>query len=85
MEIKLFGSFRKYGNGEFIEIAINDTITIARLKELFIKKIIEIEGSFNEEAIVDASAFAVNDEIVADNYQIKNNDILAILPPVCGG
>ncbi len=31
-------------------------------------------------------AVSVNDEIVSDpNFSLKNGDIIAILPPVCGG
>lgn len=32
-------------------------------------------------------AVAINDEIIKenDNFSIKNNDVISLLPPVCGG
>ncbi len=33
-----------------------------------------------------SSAVAVNDTIIKDrNYQLKDGDVVTILPPVCGG
>ena len=85
MRINLFGTFRKYGNGEFIEITIGDGFVISDIRNLFIKQIIELEPNFNEQDIVGSSVFAINDKIVNDDHFIKDADTLAILPPVCGG
>jgi len=85
MRINLFGTFRKYGNGEFVKITADGNASISDIRNIFIKKMIELEPNFNEQAIVNSSAFAINDEIVNDDYLVKEDDILAILPPVCGG
>lgn len=35
---------------------------------------------------LDVSAIAINDEIVTDlNYELRDGDLICILPPVCGG
>jgi len=85
MQIKLFGTFRKYGNGEAITLSLDKEISVNSLKKLLIKELTKLDSNFNDHNIVESSAFAVNDEIIADDYLIKESDIVAILPPVCGG
>jgi len=38
-----------------------------------------------EEKWLEIVAIAVNDEIVSNLDNIKNGDVITILPPVCGG
>ena len=69
---------------EFLGPIARDSVEldISSLKELsiYMEKDEELKKWINN------SAIAVNDEIVKDfNYNLKDGDKVAILPPVCGG
>jgi molybdopterin converting factor small subunit len=55
-------------------IDVNDSLEL----KLFLQKEIGEEW-------LDSVAVAVNDTIVSNLDDIKNGDIISILPPVCGG
>lgn len=71
----------------------------AILKEYFDKEF-EVEGSFSSVSelkrrlqqshpaaagTLAACRFAVNDEFIDDNFQLKEHDIISIIPPGSGG
>jgi molybdopterin synthase sulfur carrier subunit len=57
-------------------------LEISNLKEL--KEILSKDEKYQKWLVV--SAVAVNDKIVKDiDFSLNSGDIVAILPPVCGG
>jgi len=67
----------------FINKSINHNIISANKSKKFLEK---FNGNEGYKKIVNSSAFcSENNNIVSDNYKIKNNEKIAIIPPIGGG
>jgi|UniRef100_A0A7C2ZJC9 molybdopterin synthase sulfur carrier subunit len=53
--------------------------TISQLRQLLIEKYPELEP------VLKVVRFAVNEEYVGDEYQLKGDERVALIPPVSGG
>ena len=53
--------------------------TISQLRKLLIEKYPELEP------VLKVVRFAVNEEYVGDEYQLKGDERVALIPPVSGG
>lgn len=53
--------------------------TISQLRQLLIEKYPELEP------VLKVVRFAVNEEYVGDEYQLKGDEKVALIPPVSGG
>jgi molybdopterin converting factor small subunit len=74
--IKLFGSFRKFG--ESLDFCLPAGSTIATVKKTLQQKL-------NGERLVSDSVLANDHAILRDHDVLDNDTELSILPPVCGG
>ena len=77
MKIEVYAVLKDYFDKEFsIDAPIS---TVAELKEMLIHQ--------NADAInvLKLCRFAVNDEFVQDNYELKPDDNIHIIPPSSGG
>lgn len=77
LTIRLFGAFRSMGAS--IECDVNPGTTIKDLKNFLVK-----ERGFDSNLLSD-SAIACEEEIVQEDFVLKGDCQLAVLPPVCGG
>jgi molybdopterin converting factor small subunit len=85
LTIKLFGAFRKYGNGEVIRLDLPTPTSVSELKKALSQKLTELHPEFNQAGLVTDSVFA-NDEVVLNpNTVLEKSGQLSVLPPVCGG
>tara|TARA_B100000902_G_C26849186_1_gene687288 strand:- start:86 stop:355 length:270 start_codon:yes stop_codon:yes gene_type:complete len=87
IKIELFGVSREFSRNNLIEFEINNNSTI---KDIRVKMINYLDQNFNGnenfKKIVNSSAFcSENNNIVSDNYKIKKNEKIAIIPPIGGG
>jgi molybdopterin synthase sulfur carrier subunit len=78
MKILYFASIRDWLKCDNERIALDNPITINEL----VKE--HLEPRLNGRKI-DRFLFAVNEEIVDKDYKLKDDDTLAILPPLSGG
>ena len=84
--LKYFGAFRdSEKTANITEICFDSPVTISQLKLALGKKINEKEGNKAVEKLVQDSAFASEQEVLCENYQIERDCMLLVLPPVCGG
>ena len=77
MKIEVYAVLKDYFDKEFsIDAPIN---TVAELKEMLIHQ--------NSDAtnILQLCRFAVNDEFVDNNFELKADDNIHIIPPSSGG
>ena len=87
IQIELFGASRDFSDQNFLEFDLENNSTIKDIR----KKIVEyldknFRGNENFKKIVNSSAFcSENNNIVSDNYKIKSNEKIAIIPPIGGG
>jgi len=74
-----------YSDEEYFNIEKNSTIKDIR-NELINYLDEKFNGNEGYKKIVNSSAFcSENNNIVSDNYKIKNNEKIAIIPPIGGG
>ena len=87
IKIELFGVSREFSKNNLIEFEINNNSTIKDIRVKMIKYLDHnFNGNENFKKIVNSSAFcSENNNIVSDNYKIKKNEKIAIIPPIGGG
>ena len=87
VKIELFCATRDFSDQNILELSLNNDSTIedARIEIIkYLKK--NFDGNKDFVRIVNTSAFSSeNNNIVSDNYKIKNNEKIAIIPPIGGG
>ena len=87
VKIELFGAARDFSDQNILELTLNNDSTIKDTRIEIIKYLEEnFDGNKDFIKIVNTSAFSSeNNNIVSDNYKIKNNEKIAIIPPIGGG
>ena len=87
VKIELFGASRDFSSHNSLDLNINNNSTIKDIRNELINYLDEkFNGNEGYKKIVNSSAFcSENNNIVSDNYKIKNNEKIAIIPPIGGG
>jgi molybdopterin converting factor subunit 1 len=81
VKVKLFAGFREQVKKSQIEIKIEGEATLSKFVDLLIEEYPELGKLFdNGNAII-----AVNREVADENTKVKDEDEVAIFPPVSGG
>jgi molybdopterin converting factor subunit 1 len=78
MEILAFGIVKDIFLTTSIDLIVDEDITVGALKQ-------KLEGRYPQLRGISSYMVAVNDEYASDDSIIKNNDEVAIIPPVSGG
>lgn len=77
MKIEVYAVLKDFFDKEFsIDAPIS---TVAELKEMLIHQNADATN------VLKLCRFAVNDEVVQDNYELKPDDNIHIIPPSSGG
>ena len=87
IKIELFGAARDFSKQNILELNIENN---SSLKDIRAKMIEYIKKNFDNNEnyikIINSSAFSSKENIIiSDNYKIKNNEKIAIIPPISGG
>ena len=61
-----------------LQVEVGENSSIAEFKEVLKVKFSELEN-------INSYAIAVNEEYATDDFVLKENDIVAVIPPVSGG
>ena len=87
VKLELFGISRDFSNQSSLDFEVDKNSTIKDIRNKLIDYLDEkFSGNENYKQIVNSSAFcSADDNIVSDNYKIKNNEKIAIIPPIGGG
>ena len=81
MKIKYFAWIKDITNLEEEEINLNEAKNLDELKTYIIKKYPDLKKHMIKEIL----RFAINQEYAVDNTNLKEEDEIAIFPPVSGG
>jgi molybdopterin converting factor small subunit len=88
VSIRLFGAFRKYGDGSEIALDVPRGTTVAALRAHLGEVLRRGCAGFAEQDLLDVSVLA-DDEQIREDAQPLGRGVdrvaLAVLPPVCGG
>ena len=87
IKIELFGAARDFSKQNILELNVDNN---SSLKDIRAEMVEYIKKNFNNNnnyiKIINSSAFSSNENIIiSDNYKIKNNEKIAIIPPISGG
>jgi molybdopterin converting factor subunit 1 len=79
MRVLLFARARDLADADAIDVAVPPGATVADLRRA-------LAGQYPKlAALVERSAFAVDDEFVREDEPVPANAVVALLPPVSGG
>ena len=87
IKVELFGASREFSKKNLIEFEIKNNATVKDIRDEMINYLeINFDGNKNFKKIVETSAFcSENNNIISDNYKIKRDEKIAIIPPIGGG
>lgn len=86
IKVELFGVCRELSDQDFINLDFDHEILIKDLRDKMIEIVKEkFPSNDNYLEMVKKSAFSTNDEIVGDEFKIKDKQIVSIIPPIGGG
>jgi len=78
LKVLLFGIAKDIAGQEEIEFELTTPLTVDQFKQALQKQYPDLESLAH-------FAVAVNQEFASENHMIKENDEVALLPPVSGG
>ena len=81
MKIKQFAWIKEITKNEEEFLDNTEIDSVYKLKDYLVNKYPDIKKHIDNEIL----RFAVNQEYVSDNVDLKSNDEIAIFPPVSGG
>ena len=86
IKIKLHGSSKMLSENETLLIELPENSNIGQLRNS-LKKLINEKHSKNNLSNLPNSAafFSEKNEIINDNYKLKNKELISIIPPIGGG
>ena len=87
IKIELYGASIDFSSQNSLDLNLDNNSTIKDIRNELINYLDKkFSGNESYKKIVNSSAFcSENNNIVSDNYKIKNNEKIAIIPPIGGG
>ena len=86
IQLKLYGSSKILSDQDSMNIELPNNSNIQKLREILSKIISEKHLKSNLENLTRTAAFfSEKDEIVNDNYKLKDKESISIIPPIGGG
>ena len=88
MEIQLilYGSSKMLSDKDTLNIQLPDNSNIEKLRNILNKIISKKHLKSNLENLPKTAAFfSEKDEVVNDNYKLKDKEFISIIPPIGGG
>ena len=86
IQLKLYGSSKILSDKDTLNIQLPNNSNIEKLRNILSKIISEkYSKSSLEDLPKTAAFFSEKDEIVNDNYKLKDKEFISIIPPIGGG
>jgi len=86
IKIKLHGSSKMLSENETLLIKLPENSNIGQLRNSLKKLINEKYSKNNLNNLSNSAAFfSEKNEIINDNYKLKNKELISIIPPIGGG
>ena len=86
IKIKLHGSSKMLSENETLLIELPENSNIGQLRNSLKKLINEKYTKNNLNNLSNSAAFfSEKNEIINDNYKLKNKELISIIPPIGGG
>ena len=86
IQLKLYGSSKLLSDSETLLIQLPENSNVKKLRNTLTMIISEKHSKSNLAGLSKTAAFfSKNDEVVNDNYKLKNKELISIIPPIGGG
>jgi len=86
IELKLYGSSKILSDKDALKIELPNNSKIEKLRYILSKIISEKYSKSNLENLPKTAAFfSEKNEVVNDNYKLKDKETISIIPPIGGG
>ena len=86
IQLKLYGSSKILSDKDTLNIQLPNNSNIRNLRGILAKIISEKYSKSNLENLPKTAAFfSAKDEVVNDNYKLKDKEFISIIPPIGGG
>ena len=87
IKLELFGASRDLSDKDILEFNVEEKISIKDFKKRIINYVNEkFKGNESFKKIIETSAFCSEDNnIISENYKIKKDQKIGIIPPIGGG
>ena len=86
IQLKLYGSSKILSDKDALKIELPNNSNIEKLRDILFKIISEKYPKSNLENLPKTAAFfSEKNEVVNDNYKLKDKESISIIPPIGGG
>ena len=86
IQLKLYGSSKILSDKDTLNIQLPNNSNIEKLRNILSKIISEKHLRSNLKNLPKTAAFfSEKDEVVNDNYKLKDKEFISIIPPIGGG
>ena len=86
IQLKLYGSSKILSNRKTLNIQLPNDSNIEKVRDILSKIISEKHSKSNLENLPKTAAFfSEKDEVVNDNYKLRDKEFISIIPPIGGG
>ena len=86
IQLKLYGSSKMLSDKEILNVYLPNNSNIKKLRSTLSKIISRKYLKNNLENLSKTAAFLSEaDEVINDNYKLKNKELISIIPPIGGG
>ena len=86
IQLKLYGSSKILSDKDTLNIQLPNNSNIEKLRNILTKIISEKYSKSNLENLpMTAAFFSEKDEVVNDNYKLRDKELISIIPPIGGG
>jgi len=86
IQLKLYGSSKILSDKDTLNIQLPKNSNVEKLRNILTEIISEKHSKSNLVGLPKTAAFfSENDEVVNDNYKLKNKELISIIPPIGGG
>ena len=86
IQLKLYGSSKILSDKDTLNIQLPNNSNIEKVRDILSKIISEKYSKSNLESLPKTAAFfSEKDEVINDNYKLKDKEFISIIPPIGGG
>jgi molybdopterin converting factor small subunit len=86
IQLRLYGSSKILSDKDSLKIELPNNSNIEKLRDILSKIISEKYSKSNLENLPKTAAFfSEKNEVVNDNYKLKDKEFISIIPPIGGG
>ena len=86
IQLKLYGSSKILSDKDTLNIQLPDNSNIEKLRDILNKIVSKKYSKGNLKDLSKTAAFfSEKDEVVNDNYKLKDKESISIIPPIGGG